>query len=68
MTPDRKSAGPEGEETMSRFNGDKARFNRVRRQNIQRRKRNRALFQALGASPKSAAKPAQSVSSKGPAS
>ncbi len=31
---------------MSQFNGDKARFNRERKQNIQRRKRNRALFQA----------------------
>ena len=31
---------------MSQFNGDKARFNRVRKQNIQRRKRARALFQA----------------------
>ena len=33
---------------MSQFNGDKARFNRERKQNIQRRKRNRALFQAAG--------------------
>ncbi len=33
---------------MSRFNGDKSRFNRERKQNIQRRKRNRALFQAAG--------------------
>jgi hypothetical protein len=31
---------------MSQFNGDKARFNRERKQNIQRRKRNKALFQA----------------------
>ena len=31
---------------MSQFNGDKARFNRVRKQNIQRRKRARALFLA----------------------
>ena len=35
---------------MSRFNGDKARFNRERKQNIQRRKRTRALFQAAAAS------------------
>ncbi|MGH9637351.1 MAG: hypothetical protein ACRD72_21160 [Candidatus Angelobacter sp.] len=35
---------------MSQFNGDKSRFNRERKQNIQRRKRNRALFQAAGAS------------------
>lgn len=33
---------------MSQFNGDKARFNRERKQNIQRRKRNKALFQAAG--------------------
>ena len=31
---------------MSRINGDKARFNRERKQNIQRRKRNKALFLA----------------------
>jgi hypothetical protein len=35
---------------MSQFNGDKSRFNRERKQNIQRRKRNRALFQAAGVS------------------
>jgi len=35
---------------MSQFNGDKARFNRERKQNIQRRKRNKALFQAAGVS------------------
>jgi hypothetical protein len=35
---------------MSQFNGDKARFNRERKQNIQRRKRNKALFQAAGLS------------------
>ena len=34
---------------MSQFNGDKARFNRERKQNIQRRKRTRALFQAAAA-------------------
>jgi len=33
---------------MSQFNGDKARFNRERKQNIQRRKRAKALFQAAG--------------------
>jgi hypothetical protein len=32
---------------MSQFNGDKARFNRERKQNIERRKRNKALFQAV---------------------
>ncbi len=35
---------------MSRINGDKARFNRERKQNIQRRKRNKALFLAAEAS------------------
>lgn len=35
---------------MSQFNGDKARFNRERKQNIQRRKRARALFQAAATS------------------
>jgi hypothetical protein len=34
---------------MSQFNGDKARFNRERKQNIQRRKRARALIQAAAA-------------------
>jgi hypothetical protein len=40
---------------MSQFNGDKARFNRERKQNIQRRKRNKALFEAAGASANSSA-------------
>ena len=35
---------------MSQFNGDKARFNRERKQNIQRRKRNKALFESAGIS------------------
>jgi hypothetical protein len=35
---------------MSQFNGDKARFHRERKQNIQRRKRNKALFQAANVS------------------
>jgi hypothetical protein len=35
---------------MSQFNGDKARFNRERKRNIQRRKRTRALFRAAGVS------------------
>ena len=39
---------------MSRFNGDKARFNRERKQNIQRRKRNRALLQSAVANSSSA--------------
>lgn len=34
---------------MSRINGDKARFNRERKQNIQRRKRSKALFLAAAA-------------------
>jgi hypothetical protein len=33
---------------MSQYNGDKSRYNRERKQNIQRRKRNRALFEAGG--------------------
>jgi hypothetical protein len=43
---------------MSQFNGDKARFNRERKQNIQRRKRARVLFQvaAAGASHSDAGK------------
>ncbi len=40
---------------MSQFNGDKARFNRERKQNIQRRKRNKALFQAAAVSASSSA-------------
>ena len=40
---------------MSQFNGDKARFNRERKQNIQRRKRNKALFQAATVSAGSSA-------------
>jgi hypothetical protein len=50
---------PEGV-AMSQFNGDKARFNRERKQNIQRRKRNKALFEAAGISapsPQSSKKP-----------
>jgi len=35
-------------EAMSQFNGDKARFNRERRQNIHRRKRTRELLQPIG--------------------
>ncbi len=42
------------EQAMSRFNGDKARFNRERKQNIQRRKRHRALFQGAAANSSSA--------------
>jgi hypothetical protein len=38
---------------LSQFNGDKSRFNRERKQNIQRRKRHRALFQAAGLNPNS---------------
>ncbi|MGC2324667.1 MAG: hypothetical protein WA463_18680 [Terriglobales bacterium] len=33
---------------MSRINGDKARFNRLRKQRALQRKRNRALRQTLG--------------------
>ena len=47
---------------MSRINGDKSRFNRVRRQNIARRMRNRQLLKnAL-----KPAKPAVSSSEKKP--
>ncbi len=45
---------------MSRFNGDKARFNRERKQNIRRRLRTRALLQAAGlsvAKPEASKKP-----------
>ncbi len=45
---------------MSRFNGDKARFNRERKQNIHRRQRTRELLQAAGLSvskPESSKKP-----------
>jgi hypothetical protein len=52
---------------MSRFNGDKARFNRERKQNIQRRKRNKALFQAatVGAGSAAEGKKPRSVSDPG---
>ena len=54
---------------MSQFNGDKARFNRERKQNIQRRKRNKALFQAAAVN--TAVSPASKMPSsavrKGPA-
>ena len=45
---------------MSRFNGDKARFNRERKQNIRRRLRTRELLQAAGlgvAKPEASKKP-----------
>ena len=35
---------------MSQYNGDKARFHRERKQNIQRRKRTRELLQMAGLS------------------
>jgi len=50
----RRSTGQEsngGSIAMSQFNGDKARFNRERKQNIQRRKRSKALFLAAASSP-----------------
>jgi len=49
--PEQKHGGA----AMSQFNGDKARFNRERKQNIQRRKRNKALFQAAAVSASSSA-------------
>ena len=45
---------------MSQFNGDKARFNRERKQNASRRLRTRALLQAAGlkvAKPEASKKP-----------
>jgi hypothetical protein len=38
---------------MSALNGDKSRFNRVRKQKIARRKRNRALLNSAAIQPKS---------------
>ncbi len=40
---------------MSALNGDKSRFNRVRKQKIARRKRNRALLNSAAIQPKSVA-------------
>ncbi len=40
---------------MSGINGDKSRFNRERKQNIERRKRTRELFKSLKAQPKAVA-------------
>ncbi len=45
---------------MSRINGDKSRFNRVRRQNAAKRMRNRKLLQSLQAQ----GKPAVATGSK----
>ena len=42
---------------MSQYNGDKARFNRERKQNIQRRLRTQALLQAEAAKTKPAGAP-----------
>jgi hypothetical protein len=39
---------------MSRVNGDKARFNRVRKQNAAKRKRNREMLQKMTAQAKPA--------------
>ena len=52
---------------MSRFNGDEARFNRERKQNIQRRKRNKAFFQAavMGTAGAHTGKKPRSVSDPG---
>ena len=50
---------------MSQFNGDKARFNRVRKQNIQRRKRARALFLATTVGVGDAGKKAQGSADAG---
>jgi hypothetical protein len=40
---------------MSALNGDKSRFNRLRKQKIARRKRNRELLNSAAIQPKSAA-------------
>jgi hypothetical protein len=40
---------------MSRVNGDKARFNRVRKQNAAKRKRNREMLQKITSQAKPAA-------------
>lgn len=40
---------------MSGINGDKSRFHRERKQNIERRKRNRELWKAVHEQPKPAA-------------
>ena len=53
-TPDCAVLSEQPGGTMSQFNGDKARFNRERKRNIQRRKRTKALFQAAGVSAVSA--------------
>jgi hypothetical protein len=45
---------------MSRINGDKSRYNRVRKQNIDRRKRGRELWKTL----QSQTKPAAAVAPK----
>jgi len=49
---------------MSQFNGDKARFNRERKQNIQRRKRNKALFESAGISATGISAPSPQSSQK----
>jgi hypothetical protein len=49
----RQSTGQES--NMSALNGDKSRFNRVRKQKIARRKRNRALLNSAAIQPKSVA-------------
>jgi hypothetical protein len=43
------------ESNMSALNGDKSRFNRVRKQKIARRKRNRELLNSAAIQPKSVA-------------
>jgi hypothetical protein len=42
---------------MSSINGDKSRFHRTRKQNIQRRARTREMLKALGRAPQAAAVP-----------
>ncbi len=46
---------------MSGINGDKSRFNRVRKQNIARRMRNRKLLKNMAAPAQPASAPARSA-------
>jgi len=52
---------------MSRRNGDKSRYNRLRKQAIDRRMRHRELFSAGSAQPKTAAGNKPKVPSAAPA-
>jgi len=45
---EKSACGAARQEIMSRINGDKSRYNRERKQNIQRRIRTRHLLEAAG--------------------